>query len=441
MTKPHRKELSESLRPEDPQDFEGGTGNGEGRPLRIGMISYRSNPHCGGQGVYVRHLSKALHELGHRVEVISGPPDLPLDDGVSLVRLPALDLYDPADPFRTPSIRELSNPVNLLEWIGVSTMGFPEPMTFGIRAWRFLRHRLHRYDVVHDNQSLSYGVWSLKNRIPTLATIHHPITVDRSVAIRAARGGWQKMKEIRWYSFVGMQRMVARTLPRILTVSRAAGRDIARDFGVSPRCLRVVPNGIDTDTFRPVPGVRRLPHRVIVTTSADTALKGLPYLLEAVAGIGSRRPVELVVVGVEPGNGRLRRMMSELGLTDRVRFTGRIGSAEFVRHYARAALAVVPSVYEGFGLPAGEAMACGVPVVSTFGGALPEVVGNAGVLVPPASSRALERAIEELLENPARARALGEAGYQRVRSRFTWRRAAEQTVAVYRELIRDHRRL
>jgi glycosyltransferase involved in cell wall biosynthesis len=405
------------------------------------MISYRSNPHSGGQGVYIRHLSRALNQMGHRVEVISGPPDLDVDSGISVVRLSALDLYDPKNPFRTPSIRELSDPVNLLEWIGVSTMGFPEPMTFGIRAWHFLRNRLHRYDILHDNQSLSYGIWAFRNRIPTLATVHHPITVDRDVAVRAARGGWQKMKEMRWHSFVGMQQRVARSLRRIITVSHAAGRDLSRDFGVDARNVRVVPNGIDTEVFRPLPGVSRLPHRVIVTTSADTALKGLPYLLLAVAGIARRRPIDLVVVGEPAKNGRIRRMISELRISDRVHFTGRIGSGEFVRQYARAAVAAVPSVYEGFGLPAGEAMACSVPVVSTTGGALPEVVGDAGILVPTASSGALERAIEELLDHPERARALGQAGYRRVRQRFTWRRAGEQTVAVYRELIRDHRRL
>ncbi|MCG6892461.1 MAG: glycosyltransferase family 4 protein [Desulfobacteraceae bacterium] len=411
------------------------------RPLRVCIISYRSNPHSGGQGVYIRHLSKALDQLGHRVEVISGPPDLDLASGVSVVRLPTLDLYDPKDPFRIPSIRELIDPVNLLEWIGVSTMGFPEPMTFGIRAWHFLRNRLHRYDILHDNQSLSYGIWAIRNRIPTLATVHHPITVDRDVAVRAARGGWQKMKEMRWHSFVGMQRRVARSLRRIITVSRAAGRDLSRDFGVDPRNVSVVPNGIDTEVFRPLPGVSRLPHRVIVTTSADTALKGLPYLLLAVRGIARRRPIDLVVVGEPAKNGRIRRIISELRITDRVHFTGRIDSGEFVRQYARAAVAAVPSVYEGFGLPAGEAMACSVPVVSTTGGALPEVVGDAGILVPTASSRALERAIEDLLDHPERARALGQAGYRRVHERFTWRRAGEQTVAVYRELIRDHRRL
>jgi glycosyltransferase involved in cell wall biosynthesis len=130
-----------------------------------------------------------------------------------------------------------------------------------------------------------------------------------------------------------------------------------------------------------------------------------------------------------------------LGIGDRITFTGRISDAELVRQYARASIAVVPSVYEGFGLPAGEAMACGVPVISTTGGALPEVVGDAGILVPPSAPDALARAITGLVDHPRRAKALGQAGLQRARRYFSWQNAAEKTAAVYREVIRDHHRL
>jgi glycosyltransferase involved in cell wall biosynthesis len=195
-------------------------------PLRVCLLSYRSNPHCGGQGVYVRNLSRALRELGHRVDVISGPPLPVLDDGVGLIYLPGLDLYNPDDLFRTPSLVELADPVNLLEWLGVSTMGFPEPLTFGIRAFRFLKHRLDHYDILHDNQSLSYGVWAIKNRVPAIATIHHPITVDRDVAVRSVRFWWKKLKLLRWYSFIGMQIRVARKFSRVITVSERTRADI-----------------------------------------------------------------------------------------------------------------------------------------------------------------------------------------------------------------------
>jgi glycosyltransferase involved in cell wall biosynthesis len=280
----------------------------------------------------------------------------------------------------------------------------------------------------------------LSRRLPTLATIHHPITVDLDIAIRAERYFWRKLKQLRWYSFIHMQKQVARTLPYILTVSECARRDISRDFTIPLERFRIVPNGINTDLFYPLPHVQRDIHRIIVTNSADTPLKGLIYLLHAIAEIRRRRPVRLVVIGQPKPNGTIERLVRKLNLADQVSFTGRISSAAFVREYARAGMAVVPSVYEGFGLPAGEAMACGVPVIATTGGALPEVVGDAGVLVPPRDTPALAAAIEDLLDHPAKAVALGQRGYQRVQAHFTWQRAAEKTVNAYREVIRDYRR-
>jgi glycosyltransferase involved in cell wall biosynthesis len=410
------------------------------RPLRICLLSYRSNPHCGGQGVYLKQLSRALADLGHHVEVLSGPPDPQLDGDIPVHRVPSLDLYDPADPFRLPRPAELASLPNVYEWLNVSTMGFPEPFLFGLRAYQFLQRNGHRYDVIHDNQSLSYGLWALSRRLPTLATIHHPITVDLDIAIRAERYFWRKLKQLRWYSFIHMQKQVARTLPYILTVSECARRDISRDFTIPLERFQIVPNGINTDLFYPLPDVQRDSHRIIVTNSADTPLKGLVYLLHAIADIRCRRPVRLVVIGQPKPNGTIERLVRKLNLADQVSFTGRISSAAFVREYARAGMAVVPSVYEGFGLPAGEAMACGVPVIATTGGALPEVVGDAGILVPPRDTPALAAAIENLLDDPAKAAALGQRGYQRVQAHFTWQRAAEKTVAAYREVIHDYRR-
>ncbi|MBI9082912.1 MAG: glycosyltransferase family 4 protein [Desulfobacterales bacterium] len=409
------------------------------KPLRICLLSYRSNPHCGGQGVYLKNLSRALKDLGHEVEVVSGPPDPMLDADIPVHHLPCLDLYNPDDPFRIPRLDELVDPVNLLEWIGVSTMGFPEPFTFGIRSFFHLSRHLDRYDIVHDNQSLSYGLWAISRRIPTVATIHHPITVDRQIAIRSVKASWKKLKYLRWYSFIGMQKQVARTLPRIITVSTCAKEDIQRDFGVSPERFSIVPNGINTDIFFPIPEIAREKDRIIVTNSADTPLKGLYYLLKAVEKISRTRRIRLMVVGTPKKDGGIVKLIRELGIGSRVTFTGRISDADFVRQYAKAAIAVVPSVYEGFGLPVGEAMACGVPVISTTGGALPEVVGDAGLLVPPASPEALTRAIVDLLENPGRAAELGRAGYRRVQNHFTWKRAAEKTVAAYGEAMVDHR--
>jgi glycosyltransferase involved in cell wall biosynthesis len=303
-----------------------------------------------------------------------------------------------------------------------------------------MRKKFDKYDIVHDNQSLSYGLWAIDKFIPTTATIHHPITVDRKIAVQSVSAAWKKMKHMRWYSFLGMQRRVARTLSKIITVSDCAREDISRAFNIPKRKFRVVPNGIKTEVFRPKPQIIREKNRIIVTNSADIALKGLYYLLKAIGKISKNRKVKLIVIGKPKKNGGIVKLVKELGIGPLITFSGRISEQEYVDQYARASIAVVPSVYEGFGLPAGEAMACGVPVISTTGGALPEVVGDAGILVPPADPAALSKAITALLDNPERAQALGQAGYARVQKNFTWKKAAQKTVKAYREVIRDHRR-
>jgi len=409
--------------------------------LKICLLTYRGNPTCGGQGVYINYLSRALLDLDHEVEVISGPPYPVLAEGVKLHRLPGLDLYNPDHLFEVRRFRELLSPLNSIEYLSMCAGGFPEPFTFGWRVYNFLRSRRRDYDIIHDNQCLAYGLLGLPRLgFPTLATIHHPITVDRDVELMSSQGILKKIKVHRWYSFIRMQKRVTRRLARIITVSECSKRDISRDFQVSAQKFRVVPNGINTDYFYPLPHVERRPHHLLTTNSADTPLKGLRYLLEAVREIGKRRPIHLTVIGSPKQDGAIIRLLDEWRLHENVHFTGRIAYEEFARYYAECTLTVIPSLYEGFGMPAGEAMACGVPVISTTGGALPEVVGDAGILVPPADSLALRAAIEDLLDNPEKRADLGRAGLRRVMSSLTWEHAARGTAEVYREVIDAHRR-
>ena len=407
--------------------------------LSIAIISYRSNPHCGGQGVYIRNLGRALSDLGHRVEVIAGPPDPQLTPGTHLTQLKTLDLYNPDDLFRTPGLNELKDPINLMEWLGVSTMGYPEPLTFGMRAKKYLKGRMDKYDIVHDNQCLAYSILGLSRKMPVTATIHHPMTVDRRIAVQSTRSFYKKVQQLRWYSFIGMQKFVARRLPRIITVSHSSRDDIASEFNIPREKFSTIPIGINTELFHPVESINRIPHRIIVTNSADTPLKGLYYLIHALKQVATIRPVELVVVGTPKKNGIIKKLIHSLDLKNHVRFTGRLNDGDFLFEYARASLAVVPSLYEGFGLPVGEAMACGLPVICTTGGALPEVAGDAAMLVPPGDATALAQAILELLENKNQREKLAEAGYNRIMKEFTWETTAIKTVETYRDVIRDYR--
>ena len=414
-----------------------------GRPLRIALLSYRSKPHCGGQGVYVRALSRELVALGHAVEVFSGPPYPELDAdsrGPVLTEVPSLDLYREPDPFRLPRLREFRTPVDVLEFLLMCTAAFPEPLTFSLRAARLLRRRAADFDVVHDNQSLGYGLLGLQRAgLPVVATVHHPITEDRRHDLAAAPTLRKKLATSRWYSFLRMQRQVVQRLPAVLTVSRNSAADIVRDFAVPAERLTVVPVGVETDVFRP-PASPRVPGRIVATASADVPLKGLVPLLEAVAKLRTERDVELVVVGRAKPGGAAASAIDRLGLSDAVRFLSGLSEPALVDLFGSAEIAVVPSLYEGFSLPAIEAMACGTPLVATTAGALPEVVGPDGVSalhVPPGDPEALAAAMGRLLDDPELAARLGAAGRQRVVEHFTWRAVARSTVAWYRSVLAD----
>jgi len=411
------------------------------RPLKICLLTYRGNPTCGGQGVYIKHLSKALADEGHQVDVISGPPYPHLDDNVRLIPMPSLDLYHPDHLFRPERMSDLANPVNLYEFLNVCTGSFPEPFTFGERVYGYLKNHKNDYDIVHDNQCLSYGIGRLAEKVmPTLVTIHHPITVDRQEDYKVARTLRQKFRVYRWYSFINMQLKVAKKFSHIITVSEFTRKDIAKEFSLDENKFRVVHNGINNEFFYTKQNGPRPENSLIVTNSADTPLKGLNFLLEAVAEIRKKQPIRLTVIGQPKKDGIIENLVAKLGVSDIVHFTGRIENEEFADYYAKSTIAVVPSLYEGFGIPAAEAMACGVPLISTSGGALPEVVGDAGMIVPPADAKALANAITHLLNAPEERKKYAQAGLARVNSVFSWKKAAQEVVEVYREAINGHRR-
>jgi glycosyltransferase involved in cell wall biosynthesis len=375
--------------------------------------------------------------LGHEVEVFSGQPYPVLDDGVRLTPIPSLDLYRADDPFRRPALSEFRDWIDVLEYAAMCTAAFPEPLTFSLRAARLLRTRAGRFDVIHDNQCLGYGMLDVARRFPTVATVHHPITIDHKLD-RHGASSLRRMSLARWYAFTRMQRRVVRRLPRVITASGTGSRDAAAEYGIEPARIRMVHNGVDVELFRPLDHIQRIPGRLITTTSADVPLKGLVYLVEALAKLRTERDVHLVVIGRPRPNGPVIGAIERFGVREHVTFESDVDSLRLTELYAGAEVAIVPSLYEGFSLPAAEAMACEVPVVATTGGSLPEVVGtdrSTGVLVPPRDVGALASAIGELLDNSTLRAGMGRAGRQRVLRMFTWENAAARTVEVYREAI------
>lgn len=411
------------------------------QPLSIAYLCYRGKPHVGGQGVYTRHLTKALVDLGHHVEVLGGPPYPVLDERVPLVELPSLEIYNDYFPMRMPGIWELKS---LGDWVEVTSFSFgnfPEPLAFSVRAWQHLKGRVGDFDLVQDNQCLGYGLLGMERAgLPVLATIHHPITVDRRLEMEHAETAWQRISKARWYAFTKMQTRVATRMTRVLTVSENSQKDIHADHHVPFEKMNVVPVGVDQTIFRPLPDVRRIRGRLITTASADVTMKGLRYLLEALAKLRTERQIELVVIGKLKEGGPSARTIDELGLRDIVTFVSGVPEERIIELYSEAEVAVVPSLYEGFSLPAIEAMSCGVPLVATTGGALPEVVGRDGdtaLLVEPGDSDALAARIRTALDDPDLRAAVGTRGRERVIDRWTWRHTAVGTVEQYRALLAE----
>jgi glycosyltransferase involved in cell wall biosynthesis len=406
-------------------------------PLKIAYLTYRGKPHVGGQGVYTRHLTKALVDLGHSVEVLGGQPYPILDDRITLTKLPSLDTFNDYFPGRFPGFWELKTREDLLEMAWFMTGVFPEPLAFSARAARELKPRASEFDLVHDNQCLGYGILKIEERIPTIVTLHHPITKDRELEMSHAKTLPRRLSVGRWYSFVKMQGKVASKMPRIVVVSQNSIDDIHTDMGVSIDRMRLVPVGVDPDLFKPLDHVTRRPGRLITTASADVALKGLSYLLEAMAKLRTERDVTLTIIG-KPRPGHSMDLIDSYGLAPHIEFVSGVSDERIVELYAEAEMAVVPSLYEGFSLPAIEAMCTGTPLVATDGGALPEVTGTDGdtVLQCPAGDKdALAATIARGLDDAELRARVGAAGRQRVLERWTWKKCAQETVEQYREVL------
>jgi glycosyltransferase involved in cell wall biosynthesis len=406
-------------------------------PLTIAYLTYRGKPHVGGQGVYTRHLTKALSDLGHSVEVFGGQPYPVLDERVRLTELPSLDTFNDHYPGRLPGFWEIKTREDVLEMGQFLTGTFPEPLAFSARAARELRPRAKEFDLVHDNQCLGYGILKIEEKIPTIVTLHHPITKDRELEMRHAKSRMKRWSVGRWYSFVKMQGKVASQMPRIVVVSQNSIDDIHHDMGVSYDRMRLVPVGVDPELFRPLDHVVRTPGRLITTASADVALKGLSYLLEAMAKLRTERDITLTIIG-KPRPGHSMDLIDSYGLAPHIDFVSGVSDERIVELYAAAELAVVPSLYEGFSLPAIEAMCTGTTLVATDGGALPEVTGADGDTVlqcPAGDAAALAATIARGLDDAELRARIGAAGRARVLDRWTWKRCAEMTVDQYRDVL------
>ena len=408
--------------------------------MKIGLLSYRSNPFSGGQGIYVKHLSLALTKLGHQVDVISGPPYPDLHEDINLIKIPSLNLFELEDNLRLRSFRLsfLFNLADFREWLGVLSGSFPEPYAFGKRVNIYLDKTSTDYDLIHDNQSLCYELINIQKEIPLVTTIHHPITRDRRLALEAAATWKERLSINRWHSFLRMQKKVAPQLNLIVCPSNQSKADVIEELKVNEENVDVVLNGIDLDSFNRDERVEKKPYRIITTASADVPLKGLKFLIEAMTEIIEEIPeAHLMVLGRAKEKGDIAKQISRLNLEEKISFHSGLSQSEVVSLYSSSHICVIPSLYEGFGFGAGEAMACGLPLISTQSGGLKEVIGQEAVIIEAASSEAIVKAVKDLFSNKEKQLALSRAGRKRMEKEFNWMKAAEAYEKIYSKTIKE----
>ena len=401
-------------------------------PLKIALLGYRSHPYVGGQGIYLKYLSRALAEVGHHVDVYSSPPYPQLDANIRLFKIPSLNLYEKKNHLTALRWKHVLSLTDFREWWSMASGGFGEPRAFGRRIVKHLKHA--DYDVVHDNQSLCYGLLELQKQGKTVvSTIHHPVHLDRDLALAEQDTWYMRILIRRWYSFIRMQEKVAKKLVHLITVSKSSQTDIKKHF---LRDANIIGNGVDTKVFKRNPNIEKISGRIITTTSSDQPIKGLKYLLEALGKIRDEFPhISLEIIGSLNADGECARLIKSLDLKKNIICSSQLSTLELVNRYSAAELFVCPSLYEGFGLPLAEAMACGLPVITTDGGALPEVVGESGIVVKAGNRSAIVEALQNLLRDNQRREYLSRHARQHILSHFCWQKVALDMTHFYRQII------
>jgi len=415
-----------------------------GRKLRIAFVAYRGNMTSGGQGIYLWYLAREMARMGHEVHVLVGPPypdDMPW---ATVETFPnqqfwakwVLEQYDEIVPKDDPT--QVLSPLNFYE-LAASRIGFlPEPFAFSVRAFRRVADLVRagqRFDLVHDVQCLGYGLLGLKAMgVPVVSTVHHPLTVDRRASFVRDETFKDAVGTMKFYP-IGMQAFVARRLDTVFTSSEVSGRQIVQDFGVRPDRLRNVRNGLDVDHFSPDPKVAKSESSLLCVGRSTDPNKGIRTLIHALSKLPHH--VTLTLVDDDSPDNQVRDWAREVGVLERLRLTGRVESDDLVRLYREAAVVVVPSRYEGFGLPAVEAMACGTPVIATRAGALTEVMQltEGGLLAERDDPDSIATGVRTLLESPETRAMMAKRGRERVVESLSWPRVAAVTEEVYQDVV------
>ena len=391
--------------------------------LNIAILSYRSAKYGGGQGVFVKDISMALSIIGHKVDVISGPPYPELYKDINLIKLPGLNLFETfssGDRFKKFINKKKKNINDYYEFISVLFGGFPEMRTFGDRANEFIKNNNH-YDLIIDNQSISYGMLEIQKRLPFIEIIHHPITYDLKHELEASNKIKYRISRYRWYSFLKMQKKVAPKINTIITPSKSSKKGIIEEFKCKEKNITVINNGLDASEFAPIDGSQRNPFRLITTASADVPLKGLDFSLKALKILITDFPeIHLIVIGNIKENGHTQRLIEKLKIEKNVFFKSNITKAEITNLYSSSSVAIVSSLYEGFGYPVIEAMSCAVPLIATDVSSIPELTKEFAILVEPKNDQMIADSVKKVLINYDKYKEIAVKSRKHVKENFNW---------------------
>ena len=409
--------------------------------LKIAILSYRSAPFGGGQGVYVHDISKALTERGHKVDIISGPPYPKVPEGVNLIKLPGLDLFQTfsfKERIKIFKNKKKKNILDYFEFCSVLLGGFPEMKTFGHRCHNYLIQNTD-YDTVIDNQSLSYGMLEIQKMFPFIEIIHHPITKDYKHDLLANNKLLYRFSRYRWYSFLNMQKRVAPKIKNIITPSSNSSQDIAKDFRCNESNITVIHNGLDVNIFVPYEDIKRDPFKLITTASADVPLKGLDYTLTALSILKNEfQNMNLTVIGKLKKDGHTSRLIERLGISDSIVFKTNLTKKEIAEEYAKSSVAIVSSLYEGFGYPVIEAMSCSTPLIAANTSSIPELVGNYATLIPPKDSTSLANSIKLIINNYDKYKSISNKGRDHIIKNFNWLKITDEYEDSIYKAIDEH---
>ena len=409
--------------------------------LKIAILSYRSAPFGGGQGVYVHDISKALTERGHKVDIISGPPYPKVPEGVNLIKLPGLDLFQTfsfKERIKIFKNKKKKNILDYFEFCSVLLGGFPEMKTFGHRCHNYLIQNTD-YDAVIDNQSLSYGMLEIQKIFPFIEIIHHPITKDYKHDLLANNKLLYRFSRYRWYSFLNMQKRVAPKIKNIITPSSNSSQDIAKDFRCNESNITVIHNGLDVNIFVPYEDIKRDPFKLITTASADVPLKGLDYTLTALSILKNEfQNMNLTVIGKLKKDGHTSRLIERLGISDSIVFKTNLTKKEIAEEYAKSSVAIVSSLYEGFGYPVIEAMSCSTPLIAANTSSIPELIGNYATLIPPKDSTSLANSIKLIINNYDKYKSISNKGRDHIIKNFNWLKITDEYEDSIYKAIDEH---